>query len=212
VTGDYFGTVLNRAARGGWAAGEMAVQILVGRLDGGVWLSGSGFGGTWGRGGCAMCRTRSPVFLAASAWPADRVSAAAGVLDTNPGNLRAFGHYPDRPRRRRFPRSKRQCARNRLVTTDRCGRCRQDPPLALGKSRGVCSGRVPRRRLAFRNWLRSLDAAAVPERPVAAVLGITQQPGKTVSPVGGPPRWRAEVRLFGCSITGEHVSGRWPPT
>ena len=53
------------------------------------------------------------------------------------------------------------------------------------------------------------DPAAVPDA-VAAVLGITQQPGKTVAESRWPPRWRAESGCW-CSTTASTCS-TLPPT
>ena len=88
---------------------------------------------------------------------------------------------------------------------DRCGRGRQDP--AGGGGRGTAGRRIPRRGVVI-ELAPVGDPAAVPEA-VAAVLGITQQPGLTLSRAASPPHWKAGHGCW-CSTTANTCWTRRP--
>jgi predicted ATPase len=169
--GDYFGTVLNRAARV-MAAGHGG-QILVADSTAGL-LSGVDL---LDLGPRRLRDVPNPITvfqLQAQGLPTEFPPLRA--LDTNPGNLRPsvttlIGRDADVPAIEAAVRT------HRLVTLTGVG--------GVGKTRlalevaGRLSDEFP-----DGVWLFELaavaDAAAVPDA-VAAVLGVTQQPGKSVS-------------------------------
>ena len=110
------------------------------------------------------------------------------ALDTNPGNSAACGdHQLDRTRDLRSAEIEAAVKAHRLVTLTGVG--------GVGKTRlalevaGQLADEFPDG-VWFFELAAVTDPAAVPDA-VAAVLGITQQPGKSVSESRWPPRWRA---------------------
>ena len=144
----------------------------------------------WDRDGCVMCRRRSG--CSRSEHP------DCGQTFRHCGHsIRVRGTCGLRPPASsgaspRSPRCKRRCDSHRLVTLTGVG--------GVGKTRLAIEVAA---RLAdefpdgvwFFELAAVTDPAAVPDA-VAAVLGITQQPGKSVERVGGRRRWRAGSRLL----------------
>ena len=170
--GDYFGAVLNRAARV-MAAGHGG-QILLAESTAGL-LSGVDL---LDLGPRRLRDVPMPVGVfqvRAAGLRTDFPPLRA--LDTTPGKSAACDHQLDRARVRGRARSKRRCATHRLVTltgVGGVGKTRLAPEVAARLADEFPDG----------VWVFELaavtDPAAVPDA-VAAVLGITQQPGKTVS-------------------------------
>ena len=171
-TGDYFGAVLNRAARV-MAAGHGG-QILLAESTAGL-LSGVDLrrSGAAAVAGSADSGRGVP---GPSAGPAHGLPAVAGA-GCESGEPAACDHQLHRARVRGRRDRQRRCKAHRLVTLTGVG--------GVGKTRLALEVAA---RLAdeFPDgvWLFELaavtDPAAVPDA-VAAVLGITQQPGKSVS-------------------------------
>ena len=169
--GDYFGAVLNRAARV-MAAGHGG-QILLAEST--RCCSAELIWSIWGRGGCVMCRRRSGCSRSGRR-AAHGVSARCGRWIRRPGNLRpAATSFIGRESE--VGEMQAAVKAHRLVTLTGVG--------GVGKTRLAIEVAA---RLAdeFPDgvWVFELaavtDPAAVPDA-VAAVLGITQQPGKSVS-------------------------------
>ena len=169
--GDYFGAVLNRAARV-MAAGHGG-QILLADSTAGL-LSGVDL---LDLGPRRLRDVPTPVGVFQVQAPGLRTDfPPLRALDTTPGNLRRCDHQLHRARvRGRRGRSGGEA--HRLVTLTGVG--------GVGKTRLALEVAA---RLAdefpdgvwFFELAAVTDPAAVPDA-VAAVLGITQQPGKTVS-------------------------------
>ena len=170
--GDYFGAVLNRAARV-MAAGHGG-QILVADSTAGL-LSGVDLIDLGPRR-LRDLPTPVEVFQVRAAGPADGVSAVAGAgcESGEPAACRPPASSGASPS---SPRCKRRCKAHRLVTLTGVG--------GVGKTR-LATEVAARLADEFPDgvWFFELaavaDPAAVPDA-VAAVLGITQQPGKSVS-------------------------------
>ena len=183
--GDYFGAVLNRAARV-MAAGHGG-QILLAESTAGL-LSGVDLVDLGPR------RLRDlPTPVGVFQVRADGLRTdfpPLRALDAGPGNLRPA---PTSFIGRESEVAEVQAAvkAHRLVTLTGVG--------GVGKTRLALEVAA---RLAdefpdgvwFFELAAVTDPAAVPDA-VAAVLGITQQPGKSVTE-SSPPRWRAESRLL----------------
>ena len=169
---DYFGAVLNRAARV-MAAGHGG-QVLLAESTAGL-LSGVDLVDLGPR---RLRDLPTPVGVFQVRAPGLRTEfPPLRALDASPGNLR--------PQLTSFIGRESEVAEvqaalrtHRLVTLTGVG--------GVGKtrlaerSRGAVWSTNFRTVSGFSNWLRLADPAAVPDA-VAAVLGITQQPGKSVS-------------------------------
>ena len=193
---DYFGAVLNRVARV-MAAGHGG-QILLAESTAGL-LSGVDLVDLGPR---RLRDLPTPVrgVPGPSARATHGLSAVAGA-GCESGEPAACAHQLHRAR----VRGRRAASSGEGASAgdvDRCGRGRQDPPGAGSRRRGWP--------MSFPDgvWFFELaavaDPAAVPDA-VAAVLGITQQPGKSVSrergrraggqsPVAGVRQLRARAR------------------
>ena len=196
--GDYFGAVLNRAARV-MAAGHGG-QILLAESTAGL-LSGVDLVDLGPR---RLRDVPTPVGVfqvRAAGLPTDFPPLRA--LDANPGNLRA-ATTSFIGRESEVAELQAAVKAHRLVTLTGVG--------GVGKTRLALEVAA---RLAdefpdgvwFFELAAVADPAAVPDA-VAAVLGITQQPGKSVSE-SWPPRWRAGCGCW-CSTTAS-TSSTLPP-
>ena len=187
--GDYFGTVLNRAARV-MAAGHGG-QILVADSTAGL-LSGVDLVDLGPR---RLRDLPTPVGVFQVRAPGLRTDfPPLRALDTSPGNLRpAVTSFIGRESE--VAEVQAAVRAHRLVTLTGVG--------GVGKTR-LATEVAARLADEFPDgvWFFELaavtDPAAVPDA-VAAVLGITQQPGKSVARVW-PPRWRAGSGCW-CSTT-----------
>ena len=169
--GDYFGAVLNRAARvmAAGHGGQILLAESTAGLLSGVDLSGSGAATVTGRADSGR-GVSSP-----SARPAGRVSAVAGAGHES-GKPAACDHQLHRARDR-GSRGEAALRAHRLVTLTGVG--------GVGKTRLALEVAA---QLAdefpdgvwFFELAAVTDPAAVPDA-VAAVLGITQQPGMSVA-------------------------------
>ena len=169
--GDYFGAVLNRAARV-MAAGHGG-QILLAESTAGL-LSGVDLLDL----GPRRLRDRADAGRGVpgpSAGPAHGVSAIAGTRYES-GEPAACDHQLHRARVR-GRRGASGAAGTSVGDVDRGGRGRQDPPGA--EVAAQLADEFPDG-VWFFELAAVTDPAAVPDA-VAAVLGITQQPGKSVS-------------------------------
>ena len=181
--GDYFGAVLNRAARV-MAAGHGG-QILLAESTAGC--SAESIWWIWGRDGCGMCRRRFG-YSRSERGSTHGVSAVAGA-GCESGEPAACDHEPHRAR----VRGRRGASRgegHRVVTLTGVGGSAR--PAWRWRSRRGWSTNFPDG-VWFFELAAVTDPAAVPDA-VAAVLGITQQPGR-VARVGGR-RVGGQVRLL----------------
>ena len=169
--GDYFGAVLNRAARV-MAAGHGG-QILLAESTAGL-LSGVDLRGS-GAATVAGSADAGRGVSGPSAGPAHGVSAVAGT-GCESGEPAACDHQLHRTRVR-GRRGAGGAEGTSVGDVDRGGWGRQDPP--GGGGRGALADEFPDG-VWFFELAAVTDPAAVPDA-VAAVLGITQQPGKTVA-------------------------------
>ena len=169
---DYFGTVLNRAARV-MAAGHGGQVLLADSTA--VLLSGVELEDLGPR---RLRDLPNPITLFQLRAPGLRKDfPPLRTLDTSAGNLRRRGHEPDRPRLEVAEDRKLRFVVHRLVTltgVGGVGKTRLAIEVATRRSR-----RIPHGAWVFESAAVS-DPAAVPDA-VAAVLGITQQPGKEFS-------------------------------
>ena len=192
--GDYFGTVLNRAARV-MAAGHGG-QILVADSTA-ILLSGLDLVDLGPR---RLREMPNPITVFQLRAPGLRIEfPPLPALDTSPGNLRpAASSFIGRESE--VVEVQAAVNAHRLVTLTGVG--------GVGKTR-LATEVAAQLADEFPDgvWVFELaavaDPAAVPDA-VAAVLGITQQPGKTVSE-RWPPLWRAGSGCW-CSTTASTCS------
>src|SRR5271156_4073562 len=168
--GDYFGAVLNRAARV-MAAGHGG-QILLAESTAGL-LTGGGLGGLGPRGVRGLPSAVGVFQVRAAGLQAD--FPALRALDASPGNLRA-ATTSFVGRESQVAELQAALKAHRLLTLTGVG--------GVGKTRLALEGAGRVEEFPDGVWVFELagvtDPAAVPDA-VAAVLGITQQPGKTVT-------------------------------